>query len=292
MPLNVEYFSDRIAEELFSDDELITRGNDDSIWVEGTAVNKPQSGSGIVVVKDRNTYPATAVRRTDANLRYTLHEFTTNPSHIPDAEESVTNYNKAVSIIGQHTKTIREQIGDYVLTEWAGGAVFRTSGAADDNGKSQIVISDIIDVAKRFDIDKVPMKDRFLVMTPTLYYQLFGIDALIKMDVMGKTSLPTGVVNQLLGFNILMRPRTVIYTNAVTPLKVAYDTAKGAEDNEGIIAFQKEMVCYAKGEIKLFENVDDALYYGSVYSTLVRLGAAKERTDEKGVAVILQKDAA
>ena len=44
----------------------------------------------------------------------------------------------------------------------------------------------------------------------------------------------------------------------------------------------------ALGQNDFFENLNDPLYYGDVYSTLVRAGGRVRRNDGYGVAALVQ----
>lgn len=48
------------------------------------------------------------------------------------------------------------------------------------------------------------------------------------------------------------------------------------------------MVARAIGEVKVFTEKDDPLYYGDIWSMIVRAGGRKIREDNKGVVAIVQ----
>ena len=58
----------------------------------------------------------------------------------------------------------------------------------------------------------------------------------------------------------------------------------------GAIAYQKDMVEKAIGEIKFFETKDDAVYQGDLYSALVRAGGRAKYSAGTGIVPIVQVD--
>jgi hypothetical protein len=51
------------------------------------------------------------------------------------------------------------------------------------------------------------------------------------------------------------------------------------------------MVTRAIGERKLFQRMGDPLYYGDIYSTILRMGGVRRRGDNAGVVAIVQSGA-
>ena len=71
------------------------------------------------------------------------------------------------------------------------------------------------------------------------------------------------------------------------------DQAVSETDDEVSICWQKGSVARALGEVKFFENKQDALYQGDIYSGLIRMGGRRRRADNLGVIGIKQaKEAA
>jgi hypothetical protein len=115
---------------------------------------------------------------------------------------------------------------------------------------------------------------------------LFDTDALLRADTMGGPTLVKGVLGQIFGFNILVKPTLPIYTGAAARKDV--DVASDIADNLSAIAWQKNCVSRALSPVEVFENPKDALYYGDVISARLFCGGAKLRSDSKGVGAIVQ----
>ena len=98
-----------------------------------------------------------------------------------------------------------------------------------------------------------------------------------------------GVLGQLFGFQVMQRSRVLRYATAGTLSK--WPAAGAAADNAAGLAWQTQSLSRALGEVKMFDSTDDPLYYGDIYSFLVRVGGAIRRSDKKGVYALVQASA-
>lgn len=300
MALQKEIWIADIKETLHEGSEFVMAGTDHSAFVDNKTVHVPQGGTAPSIAKNRGTLPATISQRTDTELTYSLSEYTTDPVLITDLDELQTSYVKRASVLGQHTAVLNERIGTETAFEWAttGDAdlVLRTSGSNDAtlphataiNKRLKTTKEDIARMSRKLDLDNVPKNDRFLVLPTSMYYELFEIDALIRKDFGGAGDIIKGVVNELFGFKIFIRPTVVTYNEVSAGVKQAVGSADATTDCLGAIAFQKQAVAKALGQIKVFADEDKPEYYGSVFSALVMHGASKLRSDNKGLVSLAQ----
>ena len=119
-----------------------------------------------------------------------------------------------------------------------------------------------------------------------MYYELFDDTALINRNIMGRESMPTGVIDRLFGFDIYVR-NTVNRLTSGGNLK-ATQTAGAATDLFAGLAYHPSFVARALGSVKVFTDDDKPEFYGSVMSALVMLGASKLYTAETGVVTLKQ----
>jgi hypothetical protein len=68
----------------------------------------------------------------------------------------------------------------------------------------------------------------------------------------------------------------------------AYAATELATDNLASLCWHPDMVTRAIGDTKPFQNKDDALYYGDIWSMIMRAGGRKKRADNIGVYAIVQ----
>jgi len=157
-----------------------------------------------------------------------------------------------------------------------------------------ITLADIAAAKGILDAQNVPANGRVLVMPSDIYNgQLLAIQDIYQAQSYGSSALPSGVVNRIHGFDIILRPSVVVYDNSGTPALKAVDadgtpTTEATTDNMACLAFHPSFVCKALGTTDVFYDEDKPEYYGSIFSALVMHGAAKLRTDQKGIVAIVQ----
>jgi hypothetical protein len=298
--LQKEVWITDIAENFFLGQEFITRSIDDSSHVNNAIVHLPQAGAVPSIVKNRSSFPATIAERTDTELTYAVGNFTTDPIRVRNFDEIQVSYAKRQSVLGEHVSALKERIGDEVAQIWLPSAdadlVLRTTGAATADlpnatatGTRLVLLKeDVARMAKKLDKDRMPKDGRTLLLSPEMYYELFNIDALVRADYMGRTALPDGVINQLFGFDIMVRDTIGLYNEVAAGVKKAVGAAEAATDCLGAIAWSKYATRHALGSVMVYLNEDVAEHYGSIMSAEINLGAERARTDSRGIVSIAQ----
>lgn len=308
MSIQKEIWVNYIIGNLFKGNEFLEKCfiADENV-ISGKVVHIPQAGSKPTVVKNRGTFPATAVRRTDADIVYLLDEYSSDPTHIQNAETVELSYSKMDSVLGEHIATLRDSIADDMLYLWQAASsysgstsipaaqVIRTTGSAvlahlaSATGNRKLFRKEDLQKA-RTEMNKanINKNDRFALFSSDMLDQLMNDSDLKQRDSSLELDMRSGSIGRLYGFEILERASTSVYTNAGTPLIKAVDAAAAATDNDAVLCWQKNAVERALGTVDFFENLKDALYYGDVYSALVRMGGRKRRVDAKGIITIVQ----
>ena len=306
MAIQKEIWIQDIQEQLFAGAEFITNSTSHDAFVENKTVHLPQAGTIPAITKDRSSFPAAISVRTDTSENYDLGEYSTDPIKLGNVEEIQASYDKRTSIMAQQMASINNRLGLEAAYQWAGagllsagGQIIRTSGTdsalalppSATGDRKPITIKDIAAAAAKLDIDQVPQEGRYLLMPAAMYWELMGNETnLLNSLFMGNggAALPTGVVNKILGFNIIIRSTTVIYDAETTPVKKAVGAAAAATDNYACIGWQSSCVAKALGEVKVFSVENDPSYYGSIFSAAVMFAAKAIRTDGKGIVTIVQ----
>jgi hypothetical protein len=297
----VEIWVDYIMGNLFKDNSFVNFCyNESQNVLGGSVVHIPQAGAKPTVVKNRNSYPATAVRRTDTDITYPLDVYTTDPTHIPKAETMEISYDKMGSVLDEHLESMSETIADHLLFSWAptsSANILRTTGSAilahlpsATGNRKKLVKEDLKRAQSLMNKQGIAKADRYALIPEDMYQQLTEDSTLMARDGVngGELSLKDGVVLRLYGFNIISRATTVAYTNAGTPVPKAPGAAAAATDNDSVICWQKNAVAKAQGTVEFFENQKDPQYYGDIYSILVKMGGRKRRDLGEGVVAIVQ----
>lgn len=291
-----------IVERFWKDNAFLrnTVADESDAVVAGRIVHIPQPGSKPTVVKNRSSFPATAVRRTDTDVTYTLDELTTDPTHIPNIDAIHLSYSKQDSVLGDHMAVINETAADDLLQKWGSSsnvAVVKTTGGTAAGTVAPVTgqtgnrlgfhHTDLKKLMTKFNTDNVPKNDRYILIDDNMYE--FFYDSLSdnqQKDFSRYVDAENGVVGRLHSFNIMTRS-SVLVAASNDSIK-ALGAAIAATDNLASLAWQKNCLAMAMGDVMMFENKQDATYYGDVYSVLLMLGGRCKRSDGKGVVVVAQ----
>lgn len=267
--------------------------NADQYVLQGKVVHIPQAGAAPKAVKNRTDLPAKVVRRKDADVTYTLDELTTDPVHIPDADTAELSYDKRASVLTETQNALNELAGDLMLLDWAPPAsrIIRTTGEAVPahmgiGSRLKFTTKDLKRVQKQFNKDGVPTADRYIMLDADMEDQF--TDSLTDnehRDFSKAYDEKEGVVGKLYGFTFLSRAYVLSYLG-LSAVEKAEEFA--AATCAAALCWQKDSVEGAKGTVRMFDNEGNPLYYGDIYSFLLRLGGRIRRADNKGVLAIVQ----
>jgi hypothetical protein len=308
----VELFVAYIVEKLRRANPHLAFAVDESRFVLGGAVvHIPQAGNSPDVVKNRNTFPATAVQRGDSMISYALDVFTTDPVHVTWHENSEISYDKLDSVLGDIVGTLIETVGDNMLYNWIHGLkktstgyvdalipstnIIPTSGAAaavnpmdGQTGQRKAFSYKELNLAQAmFDKTNVPQDGRYAMLESYMKQQFIDSLSSNQMAAFQQTAdLKNGIVGKFASFNILDRSSVLAYAADGTPLVPGQ--ALDADANLASFCWHKDSVAKAQGDIINFEKLKDPQYYGDVFSALVKFGGRCRREDWKGVLAIRQ----
>lgn len=301
MPLQQEIWITDIEDNLFEGNEFMTRSKDHSAFVSNAIVHVPQAGTKPTVIKNPTVFPLPISERVDTELTYPIDEFALEPILVKDFDELQTSYAKRASVMDEQNETLRERIATELITIWApdGDAVrvIETTGpetaqvppGVTPGTRREVIVADINALRIAMDNDEVPKENRWLLMQNNHFGELFGLDEIISFNRFagGVAALPSGVIRELLGFNIMTRTTTVLY-NRATLAKKPVGAASAADDSFSSIAWHSNMVARAQGTIKMFINEDDATLLGTALNANVPFGGIALRADGRGVYALIQ----
>lgn len=308
----VEIFAKYIVEKLHKSNPHLVYATDESSFVMGGAVvHIPQAGNSPSVTKNRKVFPAVAVQRGDSYVTYTLDVYTTDPTHVTWHEENEISYAKTDSVLSDHVETLVEAVGDNMVYNWVHGLVLEngayvssvlpvanrifTSGEltavnpedGQEGTRRAFVHGDLSKAQSMMNKMNVPKDGRYAMIESYMYQQL--VDSLTSNQMaafQAGADIKNGVVGKLYGFNIIERS-SVLSIAADGTINLP-GQALEATDNIAALCWQQGSVAKAKGDLKPFQNVDDATYYGDIFSALVKFGGRCRRADWKGVLAIVQ----
>jgi len=313
----VEIFQSYIIEKLRRTNPHLQHATDESALVlGGSVVHIPQAGASPEVVKNRKTFPATAVRRGDTFITYALDVFSTDPTHVTWHERNEISYDLTDSVLNDHVLTLAETVGDNMIHNWVRGLKY--------NSGTNSYVADIIPVTARISTSGVatdvntedgqtgqrlafsykelqkaqammnkantPKEDRYAMIESYQYQQFIDSLSANQMAAFQQSAdLKNGIIGKFAGFNIMERSSVLAFSAAGVLL--APDEALDADSNLASLCWQKNSVAKADGDMKPFQTTDDPQYYGDIFSALVKIGGRCRRQDWKGIIAIVQGEA-
>lgn len=299
MPVQVEIWETTIMQNLFKDNAFLNYSVDVSSQVlSGKVVHIPQAGTAAPVEKNRSVYPAVAVQRGDTDVTYNLDHFSTDPIHIPNIEQAEISYDKRQSVYKDKMGNINDAVADELLYKWSTGVsanIIRTTGslvstnlAPSATGTRRKLTKEDL-VKARGILTKSKVKGTFVAVVPTdMFQELLEDSVFTQSNVhIQNASDPTSArIIRWGNMNIVERTDTTIYNSSLAPKAPGASGASG--DHQAVICWVDSAVERAVGTVKFFENIQDATYYGDVYSCEVRAGGRIRREDGKGMCAIVQ----
>lgn len=300
--VEVEIWATYIIERLWKQNKFLQYAfSDDDKVLAGKVVHIPQPGAKPVTRKNRNVYPATAVRRTDTDITYVLDEYTTDPTHLPDADKVELSYDKIDSVYGDHAGQIAQDVADDAILKWLDAIpqtnIILTTGAATGEiltgATGQRKTFDHANLKKgqrMFNVQNVSESDRYALLSANMADELFdSLSATQYRDFSQYADAANGVIGRLYGFDIMTRSSVANAAGANGAIAMnPWGAAVDGDDRDVSMIWQKDAVARALGEVKFFENPDRAEYYGDVYSALLRFGGRRRKADNAGIAAIVQ----
>jgi hypothetical protein len=296
-----------LVKSIFPEDSWMSRSRDDSKYVNGKSVERSNVGGKPKVRRNKVSNKIEATRRTLVAGNYNIHEFSSDPELLIFTEESLSNPEMRSNAIDEHQKSINEQIGHFMKTQWAAtlpAHIARTSGAnrlaagkAATGTRKKPIYDDFLAGLQIFlDQDLVPTD----IMVPSsMFIDMLKIEEFTTADWVDQKAVPTGRIGSILGATVWSVSLGVHYSNAATPViqeLVPEDDgtdegvtfAGGAANNLGIIMWNHEFVTRAKGSAKVFIDLDNAEAQGTLMSANCLAGGDKYRKDERGIVSIVE----
>lgn len=309
MAIQKELWTRDIQEGLYEDNPFLnTLSPADPDNINGRTVHIPQSGGGSSVTKNRSVFPAKAIRRTDDISSYTIAEHTTDPNHIPNADVAELSYDKRASAIREDRASLSEAVAEDMLmnivkspasttTQLPASSILLTSG-----GDLAPSLPGATGTRKAYTLNDLQRASSFLrrqkawtegkmyaLLTPEAAAQMFPATEAVTATYMAATSEAerrAGMIYKAFGFSIMIRSSVYLFDTAGAFKPVTSTIA--ATDDEGCLFYNGNMIEYALGDILMFGDQDNPLYYGDLYSFLVRSGGRAKREKYEGICLIKQ----
>lgn len=300
MALNISIWQNTLVENFYPDNSFASKSVDDSVYVKAKKVIIPNAGKPSKVKKNRTAKPATVNTRTDNDLEYVIDELTTDPIYIPDIDTVELSYDKRSSIISNDRTQLQTEAHELLLECWGAGVpatnVLLTTGTVEcaahtsetATGKRKCITKkDLLAIMTRMDADNVPEAGRYILLDAYMYADLLAdLTESDKWMLQNSANAQKGIVGNLWGLNVMKRSKVLRVKNDKSLLPWDEDAVAG--ELAAALAWQEQSVSRALGEVKMFDSTNNPLYYGDIYSFLLRTGGSVRRYDKKGVYLLAE----
>ncbi|HBL73829.1 MAG TPA: hypothetical protein DD458_01245 [Prolixibacteraceae bacterium] len=299
MAVQKEIWMSSLVEQLFANNSFMSKAFNADEFVTNKTCHIPNAGVASNVEKNRKSFPATVKTRADVDLTFDLDEYTTDPIKIPHADTVELSYNKRESVLKNDKAKLIEEVSNDFIYKWSApsSSVIRTTGTgatahlpSATGNRKKFVKADVLAAMNDFNSKDIPQEGRYMLVDAVMYGQL--INDLTDKDSMAfysQADVANGVLGKLFTFNIMMRSKSGRYTAALAPK--AWTETGVTTDQAAVLAWHEGSVCRALGQTEMFDDEKNPLYYGDIYSFLVRAGGRPMRNDVAGLLAIVQDNA-
>ena len=300
MALNISIWQTTLVENFYPDNGFASKSVDDSAYVKAKKVIIPNAGAPSKVQKNRTVKPATVNQRTDNDLEYVIDELTTDPIYIPNIDTVELSYDKRTSIISNDREQLRNAAEENILERWGLGVpsknVLFTTGTTERDahtsetatGKRKCITkADLLKIMTRMDADNVPKEGRHILLDAYMYADLLeNLSESDKWMFQNSADVQRGIVGKLWGLNVMTRSQVLRVKTDKSLL--GWDQEAVAGELAAALAWHDKSVSRAMGEVKMYDSTNNPLYYGDIYSFLLRTGGSVRRYDKKGIYLLAE----
>lgn len=269
---------------------------DDYIY-GGKVVHQTKVNGRPEVVRNLNVFPAAPTERIDIDITYPIDEFFVKPWRIKQADKYELDYDKRENMMGEQSAAANQEAADWLLRHWfkyvqtnrdnttytEEAQKIRTSGevAAATIGtgtRKMLAVKDFKKAKVLMNKNNVLKTERYAVVDSEMLDQLTQDPEYKRAERIYEKELVEGSVAKVQGFNIFERSKVLELNAAGTDL-LAHNAVAGATDNAACLLWQKNGVETAMGGIDWFDDQGNPLYYGDVFSCILRASGRIRRSD-------------
>lgn len=296
-------FSNDLQEVLYPDNSFYAGAQQDVAGVDVETIEIPQDEDGEAeVVVNPTQLPLPIGTEEDKKKSYGADLLVTKPTVVTPNNQLLVSYDKRAAKLRKHVNTLERQIAERILYGWSpsvadfirqttGGGT-RAASAPGATGTRKVSIeADWLWAFSKFNALDIPMEGRRVVVPPTMLEDLIAIKkAFGQGSEENNQLLAKGAVMRIFGFDVFMRSKTQVFTEAATPVKKAIGAATATTDNLSAVFYHPRFVRYAKGVVAV--DMDPApvpaLAGGQSMNARVRSGGTMSRLSEKGILALVE----
>ncbi len=297
MALQKEVWKKDIIGNLFKNNQFAERCvNADEYVLAGKVVHMPVAATPAGSKKNLTTFPQTATKRADREITYSLDKYYRLPITVEKLEQAELSYDKRQSVVGEDESQLIQDSMDGLLLSWSPSAtaanspvIFTVGDVTGDNNiagstgnRKMFTKAAFQFAALKFAQNRFANMPKVALLTATHYYEFLESLSEGEKTAVGRVAdMAKGIVGQYYGFEIMLRDTVIRYRKSgalylpVDTVEDDYAAANG--DVQGSLFYADTAVERAKGEINVFDDTDNPLYYGDIFSCDMRLGGRIRR---------------
>ncbi len=248
--LNKEIWLPEVKEGFYADDMFLSEARDMTAFVDNNKIHLAEAGVNPNVLVNNTTYPIPVSQRGDTPLEISLDTYDTENTLIRNIEVAELSYDKRASVIYGHRQALKMQFMEKAIHAYAPQSDSQFTPVVATANAGKLSFADVLTLAERFDNAEIDATGRILVLSVKHLSDLRK-ESIIQYKEFLKDK-------ELFGFKVytLADSRMPKY-NGTTGVKVAYGTAPAATDAICSVAFHKDEVMKADGDLEMFAKEKD-----------------------------------
>ena len=270
-----DYWSSEVQSKLFRNDSFMDKFRDVSSYIlgNGRTLRVPYMNHAVTIGKNQfGASPSFSANQSVENiLTLELDVYNIDPQKVEGVVEYFTKFGKLENNMMYALKKLENYVANDCLyklyQEVDSTNIVTTSGATGvanspaGGNKKKFTKADVLKVAKLMDEQDVPTEGRYMLLNPTMYSEL--LESVGNASEFGKDVLPTGVVTQVAGINIMKRSFTGSESTSGTVIDLNA-TQTGADAFVGL-SWHEDIIYKAKGYDRLYTE-SSAIMRGEIFS--------------------------
>ena len=296
-------FSTDLQKRLYPDNSFYAGTQQDTAGIDVETVEIPQDEDGEAeVVVNPTVLPLPISIEEDKKKEYGADLLVTKPTMVTYNNQLLVSYDKRAAKLEKHLKSLDRQLAERIMYGWSPtqatyirqtiGAGTRAATAPGATGTRKIAIeADFLWAFTLFNTLNIPMDQRRVVVPPTMLEDIIAIKKAYGQGTDDNNKLlALGAVNKIFTFDVFVRSKTQVYTEAATPVKKAIGSATATTDNLAAIFYHTKMVRHIKGDVQVWmDGQPRGEYAGGIgMNGGLRGGGTISRLSEIGVAALVE----
>lgn len=259
MALQKQIWTSQIMKNYYSEALFLKYAQDMSANVNFDIINMADCGFDPEVLVNNTTYPIAIVDREDTPLSFELDLFETTNTKVSKPEAMEYAYDKMESVIYSHRMALIAKTGAKAAHAYSPSAntantpIIETTGPDNGDGFKRMLVLDVLKLKRKYDVLKIPVDKRYLVLEPRHLEDLLVEDLKAFKDI---TDIVNGKPKRFAGFNILEYGDNATY-NATTKVKKPFGAVPAGTDTYSSFSFCSDEVMKADGTVQVYAREDD-----------------------------------